>query len=593
MRMLQRRWRYLLGVGTAVAAGAAFVLAMGSGAFAATLFSDNFEDGNSTGWTTSGGTWSVGTDGSLAFRQSATTLDARALAGSSSWTDYLVQARVKPTAFNGTNRFVAVLARAQSATSYYYVAVRSNNTVELKKLTNGTGTTLRSAALTVSINTWYTVGLEVNGSTLRAFVNGTLVATATDTAYAAGTAGLATFYATASFDDVVVSSLAPPSPSPSASTSSSPPPSGPMLVVATNGNDANPGTLASPLRTIQRAVDLAAAGTTIAIRGGTYAPSTNIQINKNGTSSAPFTMTAFNGERVIIDGEQMPHTPAPLNASIPRAERGALHVEGDWWRFVGLEIINGPYAIFGVDVNNDVFDRLIVRNNYESGLHIQGSSSNNQILNLDSSGNRDPRKNGESADGLAIKEGSGSGNLVRGARLWNNSDDGFDAWEFLTPIRVENSVAWGNGFNRWGFSNFTGDGNGFKMGGGDVDPPANHTVRNSIAFDNAVGGFIDNGNPGSLTVDRNTAYRNGGTGFDFADSTSTLTKNLSVRNATAVSLGSSTASGNSWNLGGTWDDSSLLSTDPSVITGPRDANGNIRHSDFLVPRNNVDIGART
>jgi hypothetical protein len=73
----------------------------------------------------------------------------------------------------------------------------------------------------------------------------------------------------------------------------------------------------------------------------------------------------------------------------------------------------------------------------ETGLHIQGASVGNQILNLDSYLNRDPRKNGESADGLAIKEGSGTGNVVRGARLWNNVDDGFDAWEFTSPITVE------------------------------------------------------------------------------------------------------------------------------------------------------------
>jgi len=590
MDALARHWRLLLGAATALVTGAALVLGVAGGAFAATLFSDDFQDGNANGWTTSGGTWSVVSDGTQVYRQTGTSGDARARAGSSSWTDYTVQARVKPLSFNGTNRFAAVLARTQSSTSYYYLALRSNNTVELKKLVNGTGTTLGVASVTVTLNTWYTLAIEVTGSTLRGRVNGNLVATATDTQYAAGNVGVATFNATASFDDVVVSTVAGPSPSPSASTSS--PPAGPSLFVATNGNDTNPGTIDRPLRTIQRGVDLAQAGTTINIRAGTYAPTTNIQVNKNGTSSARITMTAYNGERVVIDGEQMPHTPAPLDASIPRPERGALHVEGDWWRFIGLEIINGPYAIFALDANNDIFERLVTRNNYESGLHIQGSSSNNQVLELDSSGNRDPRNNGESADGLAIKEGSGSGNVVRGARLWNNSDDGFDAWEFLTPIRVENSVAWGNGVNRWGFPNFPGDGNGFKMGGGDVDPPANHTVRNSIAFDNARGGFIDNGNPGSLTVDRNTAYRNGGTGFDFADSTSTLTKNLSVRNATAVSLGSSTGSGNSWNLGGTWDDSSLISTDPSIITGPRNPDGTIRHSDFLVPRNNVDVGAR-
>jgi hypothetical protein len=363
------------------------------------------------------------------------------------------------------------------------------------------------------------------------------------------------------------------------------------LFVATSGNDANPGTLDRPLRTIQRAVDLVQPGGTIAIRGGTYAPSTNIRILKNGLSGQPITMTSHNGERVVIDGENMPHTPAPVGASIPRAERGALHLEGDWWRFSRLEIINGPYAIFGLDTNNNVFDRLVTRDNYESGLHLQGASSNNAILNLDSYGNRDPRKNGESADGLAIKEGSGNGNVVRGARLWNNSDDGFDAWEFLSTIVIESSVAWGNGFNRWNLPGYTGDGNGFKMGGGDPDPPANHTIRNSMAFDNAVGGFIDNGNPGSMRWENNTAYRNGGTGFDAADSRSTLLRNLSVRNRTAVSLGSSTGSGNSWDIGGSWSDASLLSTDPAVITGPRSADGTIRSSDFLRPRNYSGIGA--
>lgn len=50
------------------------------------------------------------------------------------------------------------------------------------------------------------------------------------------------------------------------------------------------------------------------------------------------------------------------------------------------------------------------------------------VLYLDSYGNRDPRKNGESADGFACKEGSGVGNVLRGARLWNNVDDGLDLW---------------------------------------------------------------------------------------------------------------------------------------------------------------------
>ncbi|MCX5528533.1 right-handed parallel beta-helix repeat-containing protein [Streptomyces bobili] len=361
------------------------------------------------------------------------------------------------------------------------------------------------------------------------------------------------------------------------------------LYVAATGSDSNPGTITAPLKTIQRAVDLAQAGTTIQVRGGTYAPSTNIQLLKSGTADQPITLRGYNNERVVIDGENMPYTPGAVGSSIPRSGRGAVHIEGEHWRLSGLEIIHGPYGVFGVDTSSNVFDRLVTRDNYESGFHLQGASSNNQILNLDSYGNRDPRKNGESADGLAIKEGSGSGNVLRGARLWNNADDGLDFWMFdNSPILVENTLAWGNGFNRWNLPDYQGDGNGFKMGGNAV--AAAHTVRNSMAWDNSAGGFVDNNNPGAMKIERCTAWDNGKTGFAFNRSSSTLTKNLAVANATNASLGSTSAgNGNSWDLGGTW---SLASTNPGTITGTRTAAGAIPSSTFLRPGNGADVGAR-
>src|SRR5882672_3511156 len=52
-------------------AGALFAILIGFGISAQTqLFSDDFQDGNDSGWTKSSGTWSVVTDGSLAYRQS-------------------------------------------------------------------------------------------------------------------------------------------------------------------------------------------------------------------------------------------------------------------------------------------------------------------------------------------------------------------------------------------------------------------------------------------------------------------------------------------------------------------------------------------
>jgi hypothetical protein len=181
--------------------------------------------------------------------------------------------------------------------------------------------------------------------------------------------------------------------------------------------------------------------------------------------------------------------------------------------------------------------------------------------------------------------------VVRGARLWNNVDDGFDAWSFSSPITIQNTIAYGNGYNRWNIPNFSGDGNGFKLGGSSgTGPAAGHSVTNSMSFGNAAHGFTDNGNTGTILVSRSTAYQNAKTGFDFdGGSTSRLTANLALGNATAVALGSSTASGNSWDIGGTW---SVLSTDATAVKGPRAADGSIASSNFLVPANGAAVGAK-
>ncbi len=589
-------------VGTVLATLTA--LATAPGARAATSFGDDFEDGDASGWSKSGGTWSVVSDGSAALRQSKLPSDlARVFAGSTGWTDYAVQARVRPITLSGATAFAGLAARSTSSTTFDRLVLTGDGRAELQAVRSGAVSVLASVPLAVVPGSWHTLRIEESGGTVRGYVNGAAIGSGASQS-GKGRIGLQTLGATASFDDVEAGDVASPSasPSPSPSPSSSPSPSASpsvtpqtgTLVVAVNGADTNPGTPDRPLATIQKAVDLAQPGTVIAIRGGTYPLTANIQILKSGTADNPITMTAYGNERVVIDGEPLPNTPAPVGGSVPRAQRGAIHMEASHWHLVNLEIVNGPYALYCDGCADNVFERLSTHDNYETGVQIQGASSGNLVLNLDSYGNRDPRKNGESADGLGIKEGSGTGNVVRGARLWNNSDDGFDAWEFLSPITIEDSVAYGNGYNRWNLPDYTGDGNGFKLGGGgDTDPPAAHVVRGSIAFGNSAGGFIDNANPGAIAIDHSTAWHNVKTGFDASDAAATLTHNLSVGDGTAAVLGSAASgSGNSWDIGGTWNDAALVSTDPSTLTGPRRADGSIPPSDFLRPRNGADVGAR-
>ncbi|MFJ2442668.1 MULTISPECIES: DUF1565 domain-containing protein [unclassified Streptomyces] len=371
---------------------------------------------------------------------------------------------------------------------------------------------------------------------------------------------------------------------------------GPTIVVAVNGDDTGPGTLERPLRTIQKAVDEALPGDVIAVRGGTYTLTDNITITTSGEAARPIALGAYGSERVVVDGERLPASHTPVGGSIPRAERGTIHQEASHWRVSGLELVNGPYGYYCDGCDSNVFSRLVTHDNYESGFQLQGSSSGNQILDLDSYNNRDPRKNGESADGLAIKEGSGTGNVVRGARLWNNVDDGFDAWKFTSPVLIEKSVAYGNGVNRWNFPDFAGDGNGFKLGGGSPAPAVAHTLRDVLTFRNVAAGITDNGNPGALTVTRGTTFRNQKTGFD-ADATgsrSTLASNLSIADGRAAALGAATVSqGNSWDIGGSWSESSVLSTDTGAITAPRAADGSLPAAPtLLVPKDGTAIGAR-
>jgi hypothetical protein len=71
--------------------------------------------------------------------------------------------------------------------------------------------------------------------------------------------------------------------------------------VATNGDDADPGTLAQPFATIQKAADTVGAGDTVYIRGGSYHEVVNLS-GVSGSAGNPITFTNYNGEIVTIDG---------------------------------------------------------------------------------------------------------------------------------------------------------------------------------------------------------------------------------------------------------------------------------------------------
>src|SRR5262247_534310 len=210
-----------------ITAGALFAILIGYGISAQTqLFSDNFQDGNADGWARSSGTWSIVTDGTLAYRQSGTSADSNSRAGSPSWTNISVQARVKPTAFNGADRYVGVTTRVVNSNHYYFLALQNGNRLLIGKRAGSSPITLATKSFTFSTGTFVTLRLDANGSTLTGFVNGTQQLTASDSEFTAGIIGGATFFASASFDDFLVTSIG----------GGGTPPPAPTNLVATPGN---------------------------------------------------------------------------------------------------------------------------------------------------------------------------------------------------------------------------------------------------------------------------------------------------------------------------------------------------------------------
>src|ERR1051325_11071209 len=119
----------------------------------ATLFSDNFDDGNANGWPQAAGTWSVVQDsGSFVYSMSALGTEGRTMTGSQSWTDYAVEARVKVTNFGGSNR-VLLAGRLLDFNNYYAASLFNSSgggTLEIRRKVNGSSATLISKAFALT-----------------------------------------------------------------------------------------------------------------------------------------------------------------------------------------------------------------------------------------------------------------------------------------------------------------------------------------------------------------------------------------------------------------------------------------------------------
>ncbi|WNS46192.1 family 16 glycoside hydrolase [Paenibacillus sp. MMS20-IR301] len=170
----------------------------------AVLFQDDFEDNNYSGWTTSGGSWTVADDGTKALSQNSATGEALAYTGDAAWSNYTYSAKVKLLNAFGN---AGLLFRYADAANYYMFRLNdSGDKAELFKKTAGTLTMVSSASVTVTPGQWTELKVTVSGSTLTCYAGGSQLIQWTDPAAqpAGGQVGIRMHSSTARIDDVKV-----------------------------------------------------------------------------------------------------------------------------------------------------------------------------------------------------------------------------------------------------------------------------------------------------------------------------------------------------------------------------------------------------
>jgi len=299
--------------------------------------------------------------------------------------------------------------------------------------------------------------------------------------------------------------------------------------VATDGNNANPGTESRPFLTLTKGVSVLQAGDTLSIRAGTYA-SVNANSIPSGTSwSNATTLAAYPGEQVvltppsdshvlhffsgtsyvILDGLILDGTNATDGAGLKISER-SHHI-----RFINGEIrhVKGQGVLTGGLGGNEFINCKVHDNGrdypYDHGFYI-ADEGNNLIENCDIYNH---------AFGFAIHVfgavDSSDKNTVRNNRIFDN------AWGILfqdtTNSLFYNNVIWRNG-------------NGIKAS-------SNHKIYRNTFFNNGRKNYpsvwlLGNGNivENNIVASSSSSYHSGGIYVESEVVNATVHNNLILNN---------------------------------------------------------------
>lgn len=279
---------------------------------------------------------------------------------------------------------------------------------------------------------------------------------------------------------------------------------GHTIYAAPDGTAAGDGSEKNPLD-INTAVKYAQPGQTIVMKDGSYTSGISIPRSSSGTADKMITIRPETKDGVSLNNS-------------------GIRLEGSYWHIYNINVYDAPANGILIAGNYNVVEMCNIERAVNTGLQISrsGSATNaqglkgllwpsyNLVKNCTASSSDDVLHN--DADGFAAKLTCGEGNKFYGCIAFNNIDDGWDLYAKpesgeIGSVTIENCVAYENGivYNQDGTVKATGEGNGFKLGGGDLF--GDHVLKNCISFNNRAKGITSNSNPGS-TIINCTSYGN-------------------------------------------------------------------------------------
>lgn len=302
--------------------------------------------------------------------------------------------------------------------------------------------------------------------------------------------------------------------------------------VATGGDDANPGTSASPWRTIQHAADIANAGDTVYIHGGTY--NETVTIKRSGSASGgSITFESFPGETAIVDG-------TGLNAA-DFDQSGLINIiDQSYIKIVGLEIQNYstsstskvPLGIWisGAGSNIQILNNHIhnIANTAQSkdanafGLAVYGTNATTAISDLVIDGNQIDHLTLGSSESLAV-DGNVQNWRITNNILHDNNNIGIVAigFEAVSPSAASDQARDGtiSGNTVYNISSYGNPayGNGYSADGIYCDGCTRVTIERNIVHNADYGVEVASEHGGALssyvTVRSNLIYANNTSGL--------------------------------------------------------------------------------